>query len=118
MQLFVVAAERVVEKGVHKFSGKTFHLQFPVVKKLRRVDIEKDDGSCSISNSDCGNVVEIYGDIEGLWEQFLEMYLESTRRSGGGEIETLKLNANPPCVVFRDCKGKCCDIACPMERIN
>jgi len=37
-----------------------------------------------------------------LGKESLEMYLENTRRSGGGEIKELNLDANPPQVIFCD----------------
>ena len=88
------------------FSEKMFQMKFPAVEEEKKMDVEKNNDACISSNSNCGNIVEIYGDIGDFGNDILEMYLESPRRSGGGEIEKLKLDANPPYVVFRDIKGK------------
>ena len=103
---------------MHKFSGKTFYFKFPAEKTEGREDTGKVDGSCSTSNSDGGNIVEIHGDIGDVGNDSLGMYLESPRRSGGGKIEKLKLDVNPPCVVFRDSEGKFFEIVCLAEHTN
>ena len=52
------------------------------------------------------NIVEIYGDIGGVSKDVLEMYLENRKRSGGGAIKEIDLQANPPRIVFDDAEGK------------
>ena len=104
--LIFAAARRVVEKGVHMLSGKMFNMKFPVFKK-EMLDVEKGNETHISSNFDCGNIIEIHGDIGDFGNDILEMYLESPRRSGGGEIEKLKMDVNPPCAAFRDSEGKC-----------
>ena len=95
----------MVEKGVHSVDGNEFHLKVPVFKKE---DDKRNDISPSISNSGNKTVLEIHGDIASLGKESLEMYLENTRRSGGGEIKELNLDANPPQVIFCDSEGAFC----------
>ena len=97
--MFLLAAKRVVDNKVHKFEDKEFLLKFPV---------SEDDESSSISNVEPGNIVEIHGDIKGLGMESLQMYLENTKRSGGGEIEKLNMDVTPPRVIFCDAEGKLC----------
>ena len=68
---------------------------------------ESSDHSFNKSNVMRTNIVEIHGDIAGLEKDSLEMYLENERRSGGGEIEEINLDATPPQVIFRDPEGNC-----------
>ena len=96
---------RVVEKGVHSYRGKEFHLKFPVEKKERE---EIDMASSSISKEEPGNIVEVHGDINGLGKESLQMYLENTKRSGGGEVAEVNLDVSPPQVIFHDAEGKLC----------
>ena len=103
--LVFVAKERVVKRGVHSVDGKEFHLEVPVLKKEER---EKDSISPNTSNSGSKNVVEIHGDITGIGKESLEMYLENTKRSGGGEIKDMNMGANPPWVEFHESEGKAC----------
>ena len=98
-----LAARRVAENKVHMFDGKKFLLKFPVQKNEKVVE---DDEYSSASNVVPENIVEIHGDIKGLGKDSLEMYLENTKRSGGGEIEILDLDVTPPRVIFRDAEGK------------
>ena len=89
--------------GVHTFGGKEFLLVFPLQKNERE---GKDDKSSKLSKVEPGNIVEIHGDIKGLGKDSLEMYLENAKRSGGGKIEKVNLDATPPRVIFRDTEGK------------
>ena len=113
--LIFIAKERVVEKGVHTFDGKEFHFKVPVLKT------EEKERDCSSSNefnsSSSKNIVEIHGDITGLGKDSLEMYLESRKRSGGGEIREMNLDANPPWVEFRESEGRACIFYLLIERI-
>ena len=96
---------RVVGKGVHSYHGKEFHLKFPAEREERE---EIDISPSNISKKVPGNIVEIYGDINGLRKESLQMYLENTKRSGGGEIEEVNFDVSPPRVIFRDAEGKLC----------
>lgn len=69
-------------------------------------DNENTDRNQSDSSVELENVVEIHGDIEGLGEESLKMYLESRKRSGGGDIQEIYLKSNPPRIVFDDPEGK------------
>ena len=93
----------MVEKGVHSVDGNEFHLKFLALKK----EVKEGDGSASnLLNSSCNkNIVEIHGDITSLGKESLEIYLESKKRSGGGEITEMNLDANPPWVVFQESEG-------------
>ena len=53
-----------------------------------------------------GNKVEIYGNVGDVGKDTLVMYLESEKRSGGGDIKEANLEGNPPSVVFDDPGGK------------
>ena len=69
---------------------------------------ERKEGGYHLSNKSNvmrTNIVEIHGDITGLEKESIEMYLENTRRSGGGDIEEINLDATPPRVTFRDPEG-------------
>ena len=90
---------------MHIFNGKQFHFKFPVVVK-EKLSNEEHSGACEISSEDCNNIVEIHGDITGLGKESLEMYLESRKRSGGGEIKEMNMDANPPWVAFLESEGK------------
>ena len=114
--LVVLAALRVIERGVHMLNGKQFYFKFPAVMK-EKVNNEEDSGSYKISNEDCENVVEIHGDVGGLGMESLEMYLENSKRSGGGEIKEMNLDANPPWVAFLESKGKANMFFDLLERI-
>ena len=103
--LAFVAKERVVKKGVHSVDGKEFHLKVPVLKKEER---EKDNIAPSMSNSGSKNILEIHGDITGIGKESLEMYLESRKRSGGGAIKDMNMDAIPPWVEFHESEGKAC----------
>ena len=103
LKFVFVARERATERSVHTIDGKEFHLKVPVLKKEEK---EEDTKSLNMFNSDCQNIVEIHGNIEELGKDFLEMYLESKKRSGGGEIQEMKFDASPPSVVFCDNEGK------------
>ena len=83
---------------MHVIDGKKFNCQFPQRKN--------EECSGTSRSYDGENVVEIHGDIQGLGKEVLEMYLESTKRSGGGQIEEMHLAANPPRVVFCDVGGE------------
>ena len=67
-------------------------------------DRKMDERSC-YSNAN-QNTVEIHGDIRSLGKELLGMYLENTSRSGGGSIERIDLDANPPLVTFCEAAGK------------
>ena len=71
---------------------------------------ENDDESSSDSNIEHTNIVEIHGDIGDLGKESLEMYLENTRLSGGGDIKEINLDAAPPRVIFCDPAGKLCTV--------
>ena len=88
---------------MHTFEGKEFLLKFPVQRNER--EGEEDEAS-RIPKLELGNIVEVHGDIKGLGKESLQMYLENTKRSGGGEIEKLNLDVAPPRVTFRDAEGK------------
>ena len=99
------------------FNGMEFHFKFPVAVK-QKLNNEEVGGSCKISSEDCDNVVEIHGDIRSLGKESLEMYLENTKRSGGGVVKEMNFDANPPWVAFLESEGKasmCYDL---IERIN
>lgn len=49
--------------------------------------------------------VELHGDVNEISRDVLEMYLESEKKSGGGNLEHFDLDANPPIAVFEDPKG-------------
>ena len=115
--LVVLAALRVIERGVHMLNGKQFYFKFPAVMK-EKVNNEEDSGSCKVSNEDCENVVEIHGDVGGLGKESLEMYLENAKRSGGGEIKKMNLDATPPWVVFHKSEGKASILYDLLERVN
>ena len=53
-----------------------------------------------------GNRVEIHGDVGGVGNDTLVIYLESKKRSGGGDIREIDLEGNPPSVVFDDPEGR------------
>ena len=103
----LLAARRVVENKVHTFDGKEFLFKFPVQKNE---SLGEDSESSRTANAEPRNIVEIHGDIKGLGKDSLELYLENTGRSGGGEIEKINLDATPPRVIFRDAKGNLCSI--------
>ena len=114
--LVFIAKERVVERGVHTFAGKEFCLKVPV---LRKEEKERDSSLPNVFNSyDSKNVVEIHGDITGLGKESLEMYLESRKRSGGGEIKEMNIDANPPWVEFLESEGNAGIFYDLLERIN
>ena len=87
---------------MHTFGGKEFSIKFPVQKKSNNSESELSANS----NADNKCIVEIEGDIGGLTKDSLELYLENTKRSGGGDVETIDLDANPPRVIFCDPEGK------------
>ena len=86
---------------MHTFGGKEFCIKFPVQEKSNDSESELS----AISNADNKCIVEIEGDIGGLTKDSLELYLESAKKSGGGDVETIDLDANPPRVVFIDPEG-------------
>ena len=96
----LLGAERVISKFLHKVDGKHFYAMRPKQKEDNKEENDK-----SVSGVEHGKMVEIHGDIEGLSKDSLVVYLESTRRSGGGVIDEIDLLANPPRIVFADSKG-------------
>ena len=93
--------------------GKEFSVKFPVGKKEKNLNEEKDD----IGRRE-GNIVEIHGDITGLGKDSLEMYLENEKRSGGGEIKELNMDAKPPWVEFLESEGRACIFDDLLARVN
>ena len=96
---------------MHTFGGKEFCIKFPVQKKSN--DNESEFSTNSNTDNKC--IVEIEGDIGGLTKDSLELYLESAKKSGGGDVETIDLDANPPRVVFIDPEGSYL-LLCLMRR--
>ena len=96
---------------MHKVDGREFHVTFPVQKKSNNSESELSTNS----NADNKCIVEIEGDIGGLTKDSLELYLENTKRSGGGDVETIDLDANPPRIVFIDPEGSYL-LLCLMRR--
>ena len=80
-------------------------MKFPVQKKKMN---DNRGEACNTSNASHQNIVEIEGDIKSIGKESLELYLENTKRSGGGDIEEIDLEANPPRVIFCDPEGKLC----------
>ena len=96
----------MVEKGEHMFCGKKFFMKFPIAEEERKMNIEKENGSSIVSNSDFGKIVEVHGDIGVLGKEHLLMYLENPKLSGGGEIKKSNFDAHPPWVEFLHSRGK------------
>ena len=94
--ILFLAAKRVIEKGMHKIGENEFYF-----KALTR-KTEETGQSCDANFEQ--NTVEICGDVTDL-KEVLEMYLENEKRSGGGEIEKIDFDTNPPSVVFSDGEG-------------
>ena len=93
-------AERVISKFLHKIDDKQIYAMHP-----KQEEDNKEENDKSVSGVEHGKMVEIHGDIEGLSKDSLLVYLESTRRSGGGVIDEIDLLANPPRIVFADSEG-------------
>ena len=89
---------------MHTFGGKEFTIKLPVQKRSN----DNENELSNIANDDDECIVEIEGDIKGIGKESLELYLENTKRSGGGDIEEIDLEANPPRVIFCDPEGKLC----------
>ena len=87
---------------MHTFGGKEFTIKFPVQKRSN----DNENELSNIANDDDECIVEIEGDIKGIGKESLELYLGSAKRSGGGDIKEIDLEANPPRVIFRDTEGK------------
>ena len=91
-----------MENGEHTHKGKESHPTHPLhMEGTNRTKVLLS----SNSNARHGNVVEIHGDLRGLEKESIEMYLENTRRSGGGEVKEIDWDATPPRVIFRDPEG-------------
>eukprot|EP00795_Rhopilema_esculentum_P000280 gene280-9930_t len=88
-------AERVVRKGKHCIDNKEFFVEFP--KAAAETRNAEETNAAEISNE---KDVEIHGELDKIGQDTLLMYLESKRRSGGGEIEKHDFNCSPATVTF------------------
>lgn len=55
------------------------------------------------------NCLKVYGFRDGTSKDTLELYFESSKRSGGGDLESIELNKEDgTCLIFfKDHKGNC-----------
>ena len=49
--------------------------------------------------------VVLHGDIDNIDVNCLELYFESYKQSGGGDLERIDLSANPPVAIFLNPEG-------------
>ena len=89
---FFIDAKRFVEQGVLNIDGNEVHF------KLFGDNDFGTSNDATLSNSQ--RTVVINGDVSKASKDALEMYLENTKRSGGGELEEIDLDADPPTVTF------------------
>ena len=105
---FLLVAKRVLEKEGHRIGNTPLEVA-PYTEKAAEYQGNKFSGETTVDNDvgpDMAKTVEIHGEIGNISAESLELYLESTKRSGGGPIEKMDLKASPALVTFKEAAGK------------
>ena len=87
-----IVANRVVARNKHTLNGATLN-----------VSLQMRD-----SDEEYGKTIKVAGLVASTTEDSIWNYFENNRRSGGGEVETVKLRSDigVALVTFKDVDGK------------
>jgi len=99
LYLFLVA-QLLLERGSVSYNGNEMR-----ITKLESKSVSE---SSNDENSESARTVEVIGIPKDVSKEFLYMFLENKRKSGGGTIEKMQFGSTPgkAIVTFEDERGK------------
>jgi hypothetical protein len=85
-----LVAQRVAEKGKHVIRKEKLNVKVHIPSKKSKKPDDKDKEIEEEEKTEPPNTIKVKGINKSASRDTVEFYFENSRRSGGGEIETIK----------------------------